>query len=183
MCRFSVPLLLRPQNALESPNLLRRNLERAPWRYSDAPWVKLLDNGFAQSSAAQFWVTIEAVGTDWLTGALSRKAVVSVSATGDGLGSFRWDNGHASEFGDPFRQASQTIKSISFSVTLHESFLEIVVSGTMDDFEPNWLESFRREKKAILLPLSGFTIRAAVPKALLIVRGISRERPKRLQRT
>jgi hypothetical protein len=139
-------------------------------RFSNAERVQVYADGFATSVGLSCSVLVGLFGREWLEERLGILDQFLLSASGDGLGSINYNTGYGMELGDRFGMISQTIKRLTAHATLTAQGLELGIQGELEDFEPDLIARHRRERNSKLQPLSGFTLQATAPWALLLVR-------------
>jgi hypothetical protein len=144
--------------------------------FSNAAGVHVLANGFVQTlHGSDCWIDIGTYGggpfgREWLEEGFRTQDQISLSMAGDGLGRLRYQTGYGLEARDLFGTIHQSIKTLNVRAILTAQGLEISFEGELDDFDPDLIESHRRERRSTLQPLTGFALQATAPWALLLVR-------------
>jgi hypothetical protein len=139
--------------------------------FHSEPGVQMLDNGFCQQLGSDCWITIRNFGLEWLKVGLRRENELSISVTGDGLGEVRhW--GCTARKRHTIGIHGQPIKALKLRAALGGEGLQLDVAGELRDFDPYWIEHQESESSGKLEPVSTFTLHAALPWALLQLRGL-----------
>jgi hypothetical protein len=142
-------------------------------RFSEARRLEILDTGFARSTGSQLNMTLAMFDREWLETKFRQRDTISIQLAGDAIGSVRYSTGYAEEPGDPLGWIHQTIKTMSLNMTLGKGGLEIMADGELNNFDPLEFAAHRERRNSRLMPRHAYSLRAAMPWALLVTRGFS----------
>jgi hypothetical protein len=141
--------------------------------FFDARRSTALDTGFATSWGMARCLSIAMFRREKLERALQHRSSISIKLEGDLLGEISYQAGYGDEPGDPLRQIRQPIKSMSLHMALGTDGLEILSDGELDHFDPIELAHHKEMRNSQLKPLRTYSVKAAMPWALIVARGFS----------
>jgi hypothetical protein len=130
--------------------------------------VEILDNGFARGRVESQAINLNRFGIDWLEESLTFRSSVSVTASGDMLGSVFWETGQGAERWHAENHITQSINHLKMRAELTAYGLEMTAEGTLAAFDP--ADRKRPEIRDRILPFTAFHLSLSMPWALLVLK-------------